>query len=247
MSVKAQVAQQQLLLELAELDAEVSRFEHRTKNLPEQKAVEEVQASHREANDRLAALQLALADVDGQVAKFEVEIDGVRQREDRDRALLDGGTVDAKQLTDLQHELETLQRRQASLEDAQLEVMEKREELAAQQAEELANIDELQTVLSDTQRACDEARAELAQLKEQSATRRAELVAGIDEALVTLYERQRSRGGVGAGLLQGRRCGACRIEIDKGELARIAAADDDEVMRCPECSAILLRVKGSRT
>ena len=52
-------------------------------------------------------------------------------------------------------------------------------------------------------------------------------------------------GGVGAGLLQGRRCGACRIEIDRGELARIAAAAEDEVLRCPECSAILLRVKDS--
>ena len=49
---------------------------------------------------------------------------------------------------------------------------------------------------------------------------------------------------MGAGLLQGRRCGACRIEIDKGELARIASAAEDDVLRCPECSAILLRVKG---
>ncbi|PRC54498.1 hypothetical protein C6A85_48460, partial [Mycobacterium sp. ITM-2017-0098] len=84
--------------------------EHRTKNLPEQKAVEEVQSFHREASDRLAALRLALADIDAQVTKFEIEIDGVRQREDRDRALLAGGTVDPKQLNDLQHELDTLQR-----------------------------------------------------------------------------------------------------------------------------------------
>ncbi len=49
----------------------------------------------------------------------------------------------------------------------------------------------------------------------------------------------------GAGLLQGRRCGACRIEIDRGELARISAAAEDEVLRCPECGAILLRVKGT--
>ena len=57
-----------------------------------------------------------------QVAKFETEIDSVRQREDRDRALLDGGAVAAKQVTEIQHELETLQRRQASLEDSLLEV-----------------------------------------------------------------------------------------------------------------------------
>ncbi|MGZ8801454.1 MAG: zinc ribbon domain-containing protein [Mycobacterium sp.] len=244
--MKAEVAQQQSLLELAELDAEISRLEHRTKNLTEQRALEEAQAAHREANDRLAALQIALADIDAQVAKFETEIDSVRQREDRDRSLLDGGTIDAKQLTELQHELDTLQRRQTSLEDSLLEVMERREELAADQDRALADIDQLQSSLSDAQRACDDARTHLAQLRHQALSRRDELVAGLDEGLVTLYERQRARGGVGAGLLQGRRCGACRIEIDKGELARIAAAADDEVLRCPECAAILLRVKGSQ-
>lgn len=245
--MKASVAQQQLLAELAELDAELGRLEHRTKNLPEQKAAQDAQAAHRAAGDRVAALQLALADIDTQVAKFETEIDGVRQREDRDRALLEGGTVDPKQLTDLQHELETLQRRQASLEDAQLEVMERREELAADQTAEQAALDAAQSALDDAQRAAEEARAELTQAKERSAGRRAELVAAIDGELVTLYERQRARTGVGAGLLQGRRCGACRIEIDQGESARIAAAADDDVLRCPECSAILLRVKVSRS
>ncbi|MFB1297137.1 zinc ribbon domain-containing protein [Mycobacterium sp. pW049] len=244
--MKADVFQQHSLLQLAELDAEVSRAEYRTKNLPEQKSVEEAQATHREANDRLAVLQIALEDIDAQVAKFETEIDGVRQREDRDRALMAGGSVDPKQLNDLQHELETLQRRQASLEDSQLELMEKREELAAQQADELAGIEELQKALTDAQRACDDARAELTQLLEKSAARRAELVSGIDGALVKLYERQRSRTGVGAAPLQGRRCGACRIEIDQGESARIAAAADDDVVRCPECAAILLRVTGFR-
>lgn len=244
--MKADVFQQGLLLQLAELDAEVSRAEHRTKNLPEQKAVEEVQAVHRAAGDRLAALRLALADIDAQVAKFETEIDGVRQREDRDRALLAGGAVDPKQLNDLQHELDTLQRRQASLEDSQLEVMERREELTADQERELAELEELQSTLAEAQRACEDARGELDRLKQEAVARRAELVAGIDEGLVTLYERQRSRTGVGAGQLQGRRCGACRIEIDKGELARIAAAPDDDVLRCPECAAILLRVSGLR-
>lgn len=243
--MKAEVSQQRSLLELAELDAELGRIEHRLKKLPEQTALESAQSAHREAGDRLAAVQLALADIDGQIAKFETEIDGVRQREDRDRRLLEGGTVDAKQLTELQHELDTLQRRQASLEDSLLEVMERREELAADADRELAGIEELQTTLTEAQRACDDARTQLSVLKQQSLSRRDELAASLDEALLSLYERQRGRSGVGAGLLQGRRCGACRIEIDKGELARIASAAEDDVLRCPECSAILLRVKGS--
>jgi predicted nucleic acid-binding Zn-ribbon protein len=245
--MKAEVVQQRSLLELSELDAELSRIEHRGKNLSEQQQVEAAQSAHREANDRLAAVQIALEDLDGQVAKFESEIDAVRQREDRDRSLLAGGTVDAKQLTELQHELETLERRQASLEDSLLEVMERREELQSQRARGLAEIDELQTKLTEAQQACDAARSEIDQLRHQSVSRRDELVSELDSDLVSLYERQRSRGGAGAGLLQGRRCGACRIEIDRGELARISAAADDDVLRCPECGAILLRVKGTST
>jgi len=243
--MKAEVVQQRSLLELAELDAEMSRIDHRAKHLPEQQQVEAAQLAHREANDRLAVVQIALEDLDAQVAKFESEIDSVRQREDRDRSLLAGGTVDARQLTELQHELETLQRRQSSLEDSLLEVMERREELQSQQAGELTEIDELQRSMSDAQRACDDARHEIDQLRHQSVSRRDELVSMLDADLVALYERQRSRGGVGAGPLQGRRCGACRIEIDQGERARIAAAAEDEVLRCPECGAILLRVKGT--
>jgi predicted nucleic acid-binding Zn-ribbon protein len=233
------------LLELAELDAELSRMDHRAKNLPEQQQVEAAQSAHRAANDRLAAVQIALEDLDAQVAKFETEIDAVRQREDRDRSMLAAGTVDAKQLTELQHELESLERRQSSLEDSLLEVMERREELQGQQAAELTVIDELQSKLTDAQRACDQVRTEIDQLRHQSVSRRDELVAELDADLVALYERQRSHGGPGAGALQGRRCGACRIEIDRGELARISAAAEDDVLRCPECGAILLRVKGT--
>jgi predicted nucleic acid-binding Zn-ribbon protein len=190
-------------------------------------------------------VQIALEDLDAQVAKFESEIDAVRQREERDRSMLAAGSVDAKQLTELQHELGTLERRRSSLEDSMLEVMERREELQSQQASELAAIDELQNKLTDAQRARDEMRTEIDQLRHQSISRRDKLVADLDPDFVALYERQRSRGGPGAGLLQGRRCGACRIEIDRGELARISAAAEDEVLRCPECGAILLRVKGS--
>ena len=101
----------------------------------------------------------------------------------------------------------------------------------------------MESELADAQRARDEALAEIEQTRHQRASRRDELTAGLDPDLVSLYERQRAHGGAGAGRLQGRRCGACRIEIDRGELARISAAADDDVLRCPECGAILLRVK----
>ena len=76
--MKAEVVQQRSLLELAELDAELSRVEHRSGHLAEQQRFEQTQAEHREANDRLASLRLALEDLDAQITKFESEIDAVR-------------------------------------------------------------------------------------------------------------------------------------------------------------------------
>jgi predicted nucleic acid-binding Zn-ribbon protein len=241
--MKAEVIHQRSLLELADLDAELSRIAHRAGHLAEQQRFEQTQAEHREANDRLASLRLALEDLDAQIAKFETEIDAVRGREKRDRSMLEAGATSAKQVADLQHELETLERRQASLEDSLLEVMERREELQTQQDGELTTIDGLESALSEAQRARDDVLTEIEQTRHQRLSRRDELTAGLDSELVALYERQRTSGGPGAARLQGRRCGACRIEIDRGELARISAAADDEVLRCPECGAILLRVK----
>jgi predicted nucleic acid-binding Zn-ribbon protein len=241
--MKAAVAQQRSLLEVAELDAELAKIAHRAGHLPQRQDCERLQSEQIAADDRLGALRIALEDLDAQISRFESEIDAVRQREDRDRSLL-RSVADAKQLSDLQHELDTLQRRQSSLEDSLLEVMEHREQLQAEQAAELAKSEALQADLAAAQQAIDGALEEIEHVRRLHSTRRDELTAALDPELVALYERQRAGGGPGAGALQGRRCGACRIEIDRGELARISAAAEDDVLRCPECGAILLRVKG---
>lgn len=241
--MKAELAQQRLLLQLAEIDAELSRLAHRAGHLPEQQDRERIQADHAAAADRLAALELALEDLDAQAGRLESEIDAVRQREDRDRALLDSGQTQAKQVTDLQHELETLQRRQSSLEDSLLELMEQRERLQSQAASESNGVAELEAELARVQQTLDTASAEIETTRGQRSASRDELTGTVDGELLALYERQRASGGIGAGPLRGGQCGACRIEIDRGELARISAAPPEDVLRCPECSAILLRVK----
>jgi uncharacterized protein len=244
--MKAEVAQQRSLLEVSELDAELAKMDHRAAHLPERADCERIQADQIAAGDRLGALQIALEDLNIHVARFESEIDAVRQREERDRSLLQS-VADAKQLSELQHELGTLERRQSSLEDSLLEVMERREQLQAQQAAEQATVDALQNELAAAQQAIDTTLADIDHHRRMQVTRRDELTAELAPDLVTLYERQRAGGGPGAALLRGRRCEACRIEIDRGELARISAAADDDVLRCPECGAILLRLKGANT
>ena len=242
--MKAEVGQQRSLLELSELDAELSRIAHRAAHLPQQEAYERIQAEYNAASDRLGAVRIALENSDAQVARLEAEIEAVRQRKDRDRSLLQSGTTDAKRLSDLQHELETLLRRQTSLEDSLLDVMEHHEELQSELDAEQAGLDALQEELAGARRALDDVLAEISEARQLHSSRREAVSAALDPALSALYERQRAGGGAGAGPLLGHRCGACRIEIGRGELSRISAAADDEVVRCPECGAILLRVKG---
>jgi uncharacterized protein len=243
--MKAAVEQQLSLLELSELDAELSRIAHRAAHLPQQESCQRIQEQCNAARDRLGALQIALEDLDAEVSRFESEIASVRQREDRDRSLLQSGATDAKQLSDLEHELETLLRRQTSLEDSLLDVMERRETLQSQLDAEQEKIEAMQAELASAQQELDAVQAEISQTREQHSLRRDTLNAALDPALSALYERQRAGGAPGAGPLLGRRCGACRLEIDRGEISRISAAAEDEVLRCPECGAILLRVKGN--
>ncbi|BCI87466.1 hypothetical protein NIIDMKKI_26720 [Mycobacterium kansasii] len=202
-------------LELAKLDAELSRIAHRSTHLPQREACERVQIEHNAAGDRLAAVRIAVEDLDAQVSRFEAEIDAVRKREERDRSLLKSGATDAKQLSDLQHELETLERRQASLEDSLLEVMERREELQARQAAETAALAKLHTELDGARQALDAALAELEQSRRERSSRREELSASLNPDLVALYERQRAG--------EGRAPDRCRV-IDVGPAGSRSAA-----------------------
>jgi uncharacterized protein len=243
--VKADPAVQRRLLDLAEVDAELARVEHRRRTLPELAEIAEAEKVLRARRDARIANQTALDDLDREVARQEKEIEAVRAREDKDRALMKAGTVAAKQLTDLEHELASLERRQSALEDDLLELMERREavELDGKHAEvEVARAE--QTMADATSRR-DEALADLETNQTRAGATRDSLRAEFPEPLLTLYDKVRSAKGIGAALLRARRCGACRLELDRSALSRIKEAPADEVVRCEECGAIQVRTAES--
>jgi uncharacterized protein len=243
--VKADPAVQRRLLELAEVDAELARVEHRRRTLPELAEITTAEQALRAKRDAQVAVQTTLTDLDREVKRQEKEIDAVRAREDRDRSLLTEGTVSAKQLTDIEHELGTLQRRQAALEDDLLELMERREavELDGQRAG--AELTKAEEALADAQRRRDETLADLETTETRRRAEREKLVPQFGEPLLRLYERVRAAKGIGAALLRARRCGACRIELDRSAISRIASAAADEVVTCEECGAVLVRTPES--
>jgi len=236
---------QSKLLDLAGVDAELTRITYRRGALPEQQEVERLEAERISRKDASVAVEIQIDDIDRDIRKLEGEVDAVRQREDRDRTLLQSGSVGAKQLTELEHELGSLVRRQGLLEDELLEVMEQREALQADHDHAGAQLSQAEEELIDAKRRRDDAVADLDKAQERCAADRERLVGEFPADFLAVYEKQRTLGGPGAALLQARRCGACRIEIDRGEISRIAATPADVVVRCPECNAIMVRTKES--
>ncbi|MCX4098636.1 zinc ribbon domain-containing protein [Nocardia sp. alder85J] len=233
------------LLDLAAVDAELTRIEHRRKVLPEQQEVQRLETERSTRKDAAVKVEILIDDLDRDIRKLENEIDGVRKREDRDRGMLDSGSVGAKQLAELQHELTSLQRRRTVLEDDLLEVMERREAAVADHQHAGARLSKAEEDLTDAMRLRDQAVADLDVATQRCTTDRGQLVTVFPADLLGIYDKQRGAHGVGAALLQARRCGACRIELDRGEIARIAKTEPPVVVRCPECGAVLVRTKQS--
>lgn len=238
--MKAAPAVQRRLLSLAEVDAELNRTQHRRRTLPELEEIGRAESDLRSKRDGLVASQTALGDLDREGKRLETEIDHLRAREKRDRGLMDSAGS-AKQVEELQHELETLARRQGILEDELLETMERREAVESDIERARTEVGEAEQRLQDV---ADRRDAELADLDSVEVKRRAErevISSELPAELLALYERIRENKGVGAGPLQERRCGACRLELDRSALASVRDAAEDDVVRCSECGAILVR------
>jgi predicted nucleic acid-binding Zn-ribbon protein len=239
--VKADPTVQRKLLDLAALDAELARAEHRRRTLPEQTAVEEAETVLRARRDAVVRARTSVSDLGRDVAKLEQEVAQVSAREQRDRGLMDSGSVSAKQMTDLAHELETLARRRGVLEDSQLEAMERLDAAETDLAHEQAALDEAETALADAVERRDGVLGDIEAIETRRGAERTQLAASLPADLLGLYDQQRARGGTGAGELVGARCGACRLEMDRSELRDIAAAAPDDVVRCEQCGAIVVR------
>lgn len=243
--MKADPQVQRRLLDLAEVDKELTKLAHRRRTLPEHAELVAAEAAVRAAKDKLVEVETAAGDLDRDIRRLERDVEGVRARTERDNQLLSGAGVGAKQANDLQHELDTLRRRQGVLEDEQLEVMEQREALgidlehsrgalaAAEQA-----VDEI-TVRRDSATVDIDA-GEVARRRDREA-----IVATLPAELLTAYDKRREQKGIGAALLVARRCQACRLELDRTAIAELRSAPADDVVYCEECGVILVRTKES--
>ena len=235
------------LLELADLDAELGRLEHRRKGLPEHAELSQLEQRDRELRDEVATLEAREGDLKRGQAKADADVEQVRSRITRDRTRLDAGQVNSpRELENLQSEIESLLRRQSDLEDVELDVMERLDAAQGRLKEAVAERASISADIEAVTTRRDAALAELAELTAHAAGRRAAAAAQEPADLMELYERLRAQhGGVGAAALRGRQCQGCHLTLNSGDLSVIRAAPADDVLRCEECRRILVRTDES--
>jgi predicted nucleic acid-binding Zn-ribbon protein len=240
--VKADPARQLRLLELQAIDTRMDQIAHARTRIPQLAELEALRSKSSALDASLVRAETALSDVQREISKSEADVQLVRDRAARDQARLDAGTGSAKDLQALQHEMQSLSRRQSELEDIELEVMERAEVLEAEMARLRAEREALTEQMAQVTAARDAALADLDAESDQVVGPRGLVVADVGEDLVGLYEKIRaSSGGTGAAPLRQRRCGGCQLELNPVELSRIRSAAEDEVLRCEECRRILVR------
>ena len=246
LSASFPAADQWRLLDLAAVDAELDRLAHRRKSLPEIAELTSIGDRLAALSDRLVGAQTELADLQRAAAKAEADVAQVRERARRDRQLLDSGSVSsAKELANLSHEVESLAKRQADLEDVELEVMEQ-VEAAAQHERNLAG-EQVALLERQTQVGvvCDELLAQIDGDASAANDRRTGLRSGLPADLLALYDKLREQHGVGAARLHRGRCEGCQLELTRADIDRIRASAEDAVVQCEECRRILVRTPDS--
>lgn len=242
--MKASHLDQERLLALQQIDIDLLKIAHKIKNSPLNSNLESLNRNLIDSKNLLIAAETEKSDIQHELSRSEIDVEQVVSRIEKDEKRLASGTGTPKELEQIQHELGTLAKRRSELEEVELEIM--------------VRVDDVSKRITDLQKQLASFEAELARVqseleievrsldsaKQSSLIAREALAPQIEKELLALYEKIRSSSdGLGAAQLVGDSCGGCHLKLNAAEMEKIKSLSDDEVVRCEECRRILIRVK----
>ena len=241
--MQASTEQQGLILELQLLDNEIMQANTKLKSLPEIEQLLHIEKRVTAANDELSVVKSESDQIALELRRGEVDVETVTDRIKKDEARLSSGNATPKELEQLQHEVETLKKRQASLEEIELEIMIRNDAVIARSNTLTTDLASLQTLKDEISGRLQSATDEINKVIAEKNTARNAVAGKIEKALLDLYEKIRGNGGgVGAAALVGNKCNGCNLAINAVEMERIKSLAKDELLRCEECRRILVRI-----
>lgn len=228
------------LLQLQRVDSTVDRLQARLAHLPEQAALDALEAKAQDLDAQIAERQAVFDDVSTRQRRLDFEVDTLVQKIKAESGRLYSGVVsNAKELQDISREVEALKRRKSVLEDNDLEVMEERDGVE-KELEALTN--ERSSLGAEIERgrvARDQAAGETGLQLTAAEAERQRWVPRVDPQLLQIYDTIRaSKGGVGAAAMVDGTCQGCHMRLPAQEAERVRTAGG--LVRCDECQRILV-------
>jgi hypothetical protein len=229
------------LLEVQAQDTALDQLRHLLATLPARQARDDARRGVEDLVARTAAVDAERGEFARQQKRLEDEIATVESKRKNHNDRLYGGTVtNARELQDLQEEIESLGRRIGALEDDDLELMEQIEPLDAQLAALAEDRTRAAADLEAAELALTAAEAEIAVDVDRHTAERSAIAAGVPEALLAEYDKVRTGlGGIGIARLVGNQCGGCHLTLSAVEVAALRK-HPDEAGHCEECGRILV-------
>ena len=228
------------LLQLQRVDSTIDRLQARLAHLPEQAALDALEAKAQELDAQVAERQAVFDDVSTRQRRLDFEVDTLVQKIKAESGRLYSGVVsNAKELQDISREVEALKRRKSVLEDNDLEVMEERDGVEKELEALTSERSSLAAEIERGRVARDQAAGEAGLQLTAAETERQRWVPRVDPSLLKVYDTIRaSKGGVGAAAMVDGTCQGCHMRQPAQEAERVRTAGG--LVRCDECQRILV-------
>lgn len=229
------------LLALQQADTRLDQLRHRRTHLPERADLQALEGALADLGGDLEKLTGRQTDLSRSQSRLEDEVATIEARRAEIDRKMSSGTV-PRELQALMEEADSLKRRQRSLEDELLEIMELAEPVTAQVVERETQLRDLLARRAIAKQHLDEAeKAVLAELTAAEA-QRADDVGVIAAPLLKEYERLRARlDGVAVSELVGTSCTGCHTTLAAMEVERIRREPPDAIVYCEPCGRIVVR------
>lgn len=231
------------ILKVQAVDLGLTRLRHQHDNHPSRRSVAEAERMVADLGEDLRSIDERRHDVERDRKRLEDEAALLSdKRTGIDRKLYGGEITASKELLALQDEASMLKTKQDQVEDGELELMEKLEEIDAERAAVEQRQREADSERSRLQRQLDDELSALDAEIEAAEADRAEAAADADPALLTLYDELRGQfGGVAMARLVNGACDGCHIQLSAVAVDQLARLPDDAVVTCEECGRLLVR------
>jgi predicted nucleic acid-binding Zn-ribbon protein len=226
------------LLALQDTDLKIAQLEQQVQNAPYRTAIQAVRAKIQEGEGRLKAIDAMRISLQERVDVLQVEIDEFAAKMTQTQSSMQA-SADHRAIQNMSKELETLLKQKEKRENEGMKLMEQRSQFGDAQQDTQEKLEALRTQEASDLAAFEEFMAKARTINAQLQKQKDDLRATLSDDLLVRYDKTKAlRNGVGVGMYEDGKCGACSMLMSVSQ--KNAIEGSNEISACPSCKRLLV-------